>query len=47
VTSLFVDDRPPIAELFSAAQTRRRARARWLPAVALLAPSLVFLVAFT
>ena len=48
MAQLSIDDRSPLDS--SAAPTivpGRRARARWLPAAALLAPSLLFLIAFT
>jgi sn-glycerol 3-phosphate transport system permease protein len=47
VTSVFVDDSARLTTLSSMASAGQRARARWLPAAALLAPSLVFLIAFT
>jgi sn-glycerol 3-phosphate transport system permease protein len=43
---LFVDDTSRLTEISSAVRGRRL-RASWLPAAALLAPSLVFLIAFT
>jgi sn-glycerol 3-phosphate transport system permease protein len=43
---LFVDDTSQLTEISSAVRGRRL-RASWLPAAALLAPSLVFLIAFT
>ena len=46
MTSLFVDDASRLTEISSAIRGRRL-RASWLPAAALLAPSLVFLIAFT
>lgn len=45
MTQLSIDDRSPLARI--AAADRKPARAAWLPAAALLAPSLVFLIAFT
>jgi sn-glycerol 3-phosphate transport system permease protein len=47
VTSLLIDHPSPLAGVASATRPRPRHRARWLPAVALLAPSVVFLLAFT
>ena len=47
MTSLLIDHPPSLAVIAAATRPRPRGRARWLPAVALLAPSLVFLLAFT
>ncbi len=44
---LLIEDRLPLASFVRAARSRRRRRRGWLPALALLAPSLVFLIAFT
>lgn len=47
MTSLFVEDSSPLAGISPAAVRGRRPRGIWLSAAALLAPSLVFLIAFT
>jgi sn-glycerol 3-phosphate transport system permease protein len=45
VTQLSIDNHSPLARIDTA--ERKPGRAHWLPAAALLAPSLVFLIAFT
>jgi sn-glycerol 3-phosphate transport system permease protein len=47
VTSLLIEESSPPAAAASMILPGRRIRAKWLPAAALLAPSLVFLIAFT
>ena len=47
VTSLSINHPSPLAGIASRTRHGPRDRARWLPAVALLAPSVVFLLAFT
>jgi len=48
VTALpHIEQAPSLAATGVAARTARRSRARWLPALILLAPSLIFLFAFT
>jgi sn-glycerol 3-phosphate transport system permease protein len=45
--TLLIDETSPLSAVALMTRPRRRAWARWLPAAALLAPSLVFLLAFT
>jgi sn-glycerol 3-phosphate transport system permease protein len=47
ISSLAVDEPTPLAGISSAAGWRHQPSARWLPVVVLLAPSLIFLAAFT
>jgi sn-glycerol 3-phosphate transport system permease protein len=47
VSLLFADENPSLAEVSAVAPAAGHGRARWLPVAVLLAPSLVFLIAFT